>query len=243
MPDWASPSGPSRWSRKPPPRASTMAISLPCFTPKAIAARNLSRARSPPRLRGGWCEAPGGVPGLGRLIPSPKTGSDTSLLQAQRHETKFSFRIGDQEQRRLAAFLLELIDPLLQRVRIGDRLLRYLDYHVADIEPLIGGGRLGFHAGDHDALNAVLDLVTLAQIVGHVGEVKAERLLHDRLFWGRRILVGRQRRLLLAVLKTAELNGVTFFLAFSYNDNVHILAHRRIGNDTRQILHLLDFLA
>src|SRR5216684_2287455 len=167
----------------------------------------------------------------------------TPLLQAQRHEAQFAIRISDKQQRRLTAFLLELVDPLLQRVGIGDRLLRHLDHDVARIEALVGGGGLGFDAGDHHALHAVLDLVTLAQVVGHIGEVEAERLLHDGLFRGRRILVGRQRRLFFAVFKTAELHGAAFFPAFSYDEDIDILADRRIGDDARQVFHLLDVLA
>src|SRR6266699_5125149 len=100
----------------------------------------------------------------------PKTGRDKASLQTQRHEAKFAIRIGDKQKRRLTAFALELVNPLLQRVGVGDRLLRYLDHHVARIEPLVGGGGLGFYAGDHDALYAVLDLVALAQVIGHIGE-------------------------------------------------------------------------
>ena len=81
-----------------------------------------------------------------RPLLLPETERDTSaiadsvlqLLQTQRYEAKFSLRIGDQKQRRFATFLLELVDPLLQRIRIGDRLLRHLDHHVAGIKPLIG---------------------------------------------------------------------------------------------------------
>src|ERR1700730_11378708 len=44
MPASASPSEPSRWWRKLPPRASTTAISLPCSTHRAIGARSLWRS-------------------------------------------------------------------------------------------------------------------------------------------------------------------------------------------------------
>src|SRR5258708_32122842 len=157
MPASASPSGRSRWWQKLPPRVSTTAISRRCFMRRAIAARSLSRGRIPPRLRGGWpSEARSGGVLLGVAMqphparksapPSPKTGRDKASLQTQRHEAKFPSRIGDKQQRRLTAFLLELVDPLLQRVGIGDCLLRHLDHHVARTEALVAGGGLGFDA-------------------------------------------------------------------------------------------------
>src|SRR5258708_34469588 len=125
MPASASPSGRSRWWQKPPPRASTTAISRRCFMRRAIAARSLSRGRIPPRLRGG---RPSGARSGGRrratpparksAPPSPKAGREKALLQAQRHEAQFTIRIGDKQQRRLTPFLLELVDPLLQRVGV-----------------------------------------------------------------------------------------------------------------------------
>src|SRR6516162_5617028 len=124
----ASPSGPSRWWRRLRPRASITAISRRSCTRKGTGARNLWRGEIPPEDGEGKC-----------------------LLQTQRHEASFSVRIGDQKQCRLAAFLLELVDPFLHRVRIADRLILYLDHHVAHIEPLVSGRRLGFDAGDNHA--------------------------------------------------------------------------------------------
>src|SRR5260221_3594642 len=49
--------------------------------------------------------------------------------------------------------------------------------------------------------------------------------------------------LLLAVLETAELADAALFLAFANDGDIDILADRRIGDDTRQVLHLLDVLA
>src|SRR5262249_50277985 len=156
------------------------AISPRSFMRKAIAARSLSRGRIPPRLRGGWpSEArSGGLCRVGFPWASPfnptrrakarhpprRRGGIKASLQAQRHEAEFAIRVSDKQERGLAAFLFELVDPLLQGVRIADRLLRHLDHHVARIEPLVGGGGLGFDASDHDALHAVLDLVPLAQV-------------------------------------------------------------------------------
>ena len=62
--------------------------------------------------------------------------------------------LGDQQQRRLAAVLLELVDLRLEVVGVGDRLLRDLDDHVAGGEPLVGGRRVRIDAGDDDALDA-----------------------------------------------------------------------------------------
>src|SRR5215471_20673413 len=244
MPDWASPSEPSRCWQRLRPRALTMAISLRCSTRRAIAARSLSRSKAlGPRASRPRCPS----------LPSPACGGGRegrrdahgprSSLQTQRHEAKFPIRVRDQKEHRPAAVLLELLDPLLQRIRIADSLLRDFDHYVARTEPLVGGGGLGFDAGDHDALHAVLDLVTLAQVVGHVSEVEAKRLLYDSLFLGRRLLVGGQRRLLLAVFKTPELHGAALFLTLSYDENVDFLADRRIGDDTRQVFHLPDVLA
>src|SRR5258708_12431100 len=173
MPASASPSGRSRWWQKLPPRVSTTAISPRCFMRRAIAARSLSRGRIRPRLGGGW---PSEARSVGVLLgvaaqshparksapPSPKTGRDKASLQAQRHEAQFAIRIGDKQQRRLTAFLLELLDPLLQCVGIGDRLLRHLDHDVAPIETLVAGGGLGFSPGDHHPLHPPLALLTLA---------------------------------------------------------------------------------
>src|SRR5260221_13069593 len=49
--------------------------------------------------------------------------------------------------------------------------------------------------------------------------------------------------LLLAVLETAELADAALFLAFANDGDIDILADRRMGDDTRQVLHLLDVLA
>src|SRR5215470_1301004 len=132
MPDWASPSGPSPWWQKLQPRALTMAISPRCSTPRAIAATSLSRADE---CRGDPWWSP-----RSRRPVGPASGRP--LLQAQRNEAKLPVGIRDQKEHRPAAFLLELLDPLLQRVRIADRLLRDLDHHVARTEPLVGGGGL-----------------------------------------------------------------------------------------------------
>src|SRR5262249_1899681 len=77
------------------------------------------------------------------------------------------------------------------------------------------------------------------------GEIEAERLLHRRLVVrrrGRRVLLG-QRRLLLAVLETAERHRLLLFLAAADDDDFNRLANRRVGDDTRQVAHILDVLA
>src|SRR3972149_8815792 len=60
--------------------------------------------------------SPSGLPGAASL----------SLLQAQRHEAQVALRARHQEQRRLAALLLELVEPALQVGGRCDRLLRAL---------------------------------------------------------------------------------------------------------------------
>ena len=82
-----------------------------------------------------------------------------------------------------------------------------------------------------------------AKIVGQVGKIEAERFLHDRLRIRRRILLRVERSLLFLVLETAELDGFLFFLAFANDDDFHVLADRRIGNDLGQVAHFLDVFA
>ena len=48
------------------------------------------------------------------VAPLPSVPTGRTLLQAQRHEAQFAIGIGDQQQGRLAAVLLELVDALLQ---------------------------------------------------------------------------------------------------------------------------------
>ena len=50
---------------------------------------------------------------------------------------------------------------------------RHLDDHVPGVKPFLGRGRIRVHLDDHHALHAILDLVLLAQLVAHVGEVEA----------------------------------------------------------------------
>jgi hypothetical protein len=54
-----------------------------------------------------------------------------SLLHAQRDEAQFAFAIGNQQQHRLLAVLLELIDALLDVGGVRDGFLRHLDDDVA----------------------------------------------------------------------------------------------------------------
>ena len=124
----------------------------------------------------------------------------------------------------------------------GDRLLRDLHDDVAGREALVGRRRVRVDAGDDHALHAVLDLVALAQIVGHVGELDAQRLLHHALV-GRGVALRIGRRHLLAVFEPAERDGLGLFLALADDDHRRLLADRRIGDDARQVTHLLDVLA
>src|SRR5262245_43950867 len=165
-----------------------------------------------------------------------------TLLQRQRDEAQFAFRVGHEQERRLAALLLQRVDALLHRVGVAHRLLRHLDDDVARAQALLGGGGAAFDAGDHHALHAVLDLVALAQVFGQVGQIETERLLDDGFVLV--LVVGLGRSLhLLGVLEAAELDRLALFLALADDHHRHVLAHRRVGDDARQVLHLLDVLA
>src|SRR4051812_34058873 len=60
----------------------------------------------------------------------------SALLHAQRDEAQFAFAVRYQQQHRLLAVLLELVDALLDVGRVSDRFLRHLDDDVAGGEPL-----------------------------------------------------------------------------------------------------------
>src|SRR5438034_6708556 len=108
----------------------------------------------------------------------------SSLLHAQRDEAQFAFAVRDQEQHRLLAVLLELIDALLDVGGVSDGFLRHLDDDVAGGEPLFGGVGIAINTGDDHALDAVLDLVLRAQVFAQRSEIEAERLLRHGFFDG-----------------------------------------------------------
>src|SRR5262249_12964251 len=80
------------------------------------------------------------------------------------------------------------------------------------------------------------------QIVGHVGKLETERLLHHGLV-GRALAFRVRRRLLLAVLEPAERDGLDLFLALADDDHRRLLADRRVGDDAWQVAPSLDALA
>ena len=59
----------------------------------------------------------------------------------------------------------------------------------------------------------------------------------------RAVLVGIGGGGLFAVLEPADLDLVGFFLALADDDDVDLLADRRIGDDARQVVHFLDVVA
>src|SRR5262249_62208655 len=62
-------------------------------------------------------------------LPPPIRNSPLAirLLQRQRDEAQFAFRVGHEQERRLAALLLQRVDALLHHVGVAHRLLRHLD--------------------------------------------------------------------------------------------------------------------
>ena len=73
----------------------------------------------------------------GRHIqPSSRRGKP--LLQPERHEAEFAIGPGHQQERGLAAVLLQLVDLGLEFVSGRDRFLGNLDDHVARTQPLVG---------------------------------------------------------------------------------------------------------
>src|SRR5882757_7541359 len=164
------------------------------------------------------------------------------LLHAQRHEPQLAVTIRDQQQHGLLAVLLELVDPLLDVGTAGDGFLRNLDDDVARGEPLLGGVRIGVDIGDDHALDGVLDLVARAQILADRREIEAERLLRHRLLGCG--LVGLHRGLdLVGILEAAEHDLLGLLLALADDDDVDLLADRRVGDDAGEILRVLDVLA
>src|SRR5437899_2841130 len=172
-----------------------------------------------------------------------KPGNDRTLLHAQRDEAQFTLAVRDQQQHRLLAVLLELIDALLDVGRVSDRFLRHLDDDVAGGEPLFGGVGVAIDTGDDHALDAVLDLVLRAQVLAQRGEIEAERLLRHRLFGGVFLGLGGDLLHLFGILEAAERDLAAFLLALADDDHVDFLADRRVGDDARQILRVLDLLA
>src|SRR5260221_1654774 len=166
----------------------------------------------------------------------------SALLHAQRHEPQLAVGVGDQQEDGFLAVLAQLMVALLDVGGVAHRLLRDLDDHLAGAQAFLGGVGRSVDTGDDDALDAVLDLVTGAQILAERCEIEAERLLRDRLLRG---LGGLGRRLyrLVAVLEAAERDFPGFLRALADDDDVDLLADGGIGDDARQILRLLDVLA
>ena len=72
-------------------------------------------------------------------MPPPREPYSLSrLLQRQRDEPQFAVRADHQEQRRLAAFFLELVDPGLEFVGGSHRFLRDLNNDIAGRQTLVG---------------------------------------------------------------------------------------------------------
>src|SRR5215217_6058650 len=113
------------------------------------------------------------------LLGPVDSGSSSSAVLVERHrdKTDLALRIGDQKQRRLAAFLLEGVDALGD---VGGRrhgFLPDLHDHVAGLDALVGGGRVRIDAGDEHALHRVLDVVALARLLGQAAEAQTQGLL------------------------------------------------------------------
>src|ERR1043166_5420159 len=106
-----------------------------------------------------------------------------------------------------------------RRTRSADRLLRHLDDDIAGGEPALGGSRAGVDPGDDHALDAVLDLEALAQVVGEIGDVKPEHALDRGLLLGRLLALG-ERRLFLALLQPADLDGPRLFFSLAAEDDL-----------------------
>ena len=96
-----------------------------------------------------------------------------------RDEAQFALAVRDQQQHRLLAVLLELIDALLDVGGVSDRFLRHLDDDVAGGEPLFGGVGVAIDTGDDHALDAVLDLVPVAQVLAQRGEDRKSTRLNS----------------------------------------------------------------
>src|SRR5580698_5490746 len=167
----------------------------------------------------------------------------TNLLHTQRHEPQLAVAVGDQQQHRLLAVLLELVDALLDIGGVADGFLRHFDDHLARAQPLLGGVGGAVDIGDDDALDAVLYLVAAAQVLAQRREIEAERLLRHRLFHRLLGLVGDLHRLVAAVVELAKRNLDGLLGALADDDDVYFLADGRIGNHARKILWLLDVLA
>src|SRR3954468_11669884 len=168
---------------------------------------------------------------------------DDLLLHAQRHKAQFAVAVGDQQQHRLLAVLLQLADALLDVGGAAHGFLCDLDDDIAGREPFFGGIRIAVDAGNDNALDAILDLVLAAQILAQDRKVEAKRLLRHQLF-GRLFLGFRGGLLhLLGVLEAAEPDLSGFLFALADDDDLDVLADSGIGNDAREILWILDVLA
>ncbi len=132
----ASPITPSPRSPPQPPRGSTMATSPRCSMRRDIGATSswrdsLSRPSMPSvhtGLPGIHASCKRWTDGAALRLARPTIGR---LLHAQRHEAQLAVGVGDQQQHRLLAVLLELVDALLDVGGACDRLLRHLDDDVA----------------------------------------------------------------------------------------------------------------
>src|SRR5882757_2638082 len=148
---------PSPRSHRRPPRASITAILRPCSICRATGGKSSS-----PRTKNRKGRTV--LSTIRPLFLPRKSGASVCrllLLQAQRHETQLAVGARDQEQRRFAAILLELVDLGLEIVGAGHRLLRDLDDDIARRESLIGRRRARIDGGDDHAFDGVLNLEAL----------------------------------------------------------------------------------
>src|ERR1043166_10276902 len=219
-------------------RSATAPTTPPCCSPPDLASPIAPSPSSPHRRTRASTTAISP-----RCFICRATGARSSrrrnLLERDCDPAGVAVRRGDQEQHGPAAVLLGLIDALLQVGRIADRLLRHLDDDIARGEPALGGSRAGVDPGDDHALDGVLDLEALAQIVGEIGDVKPEHALDRGLLLGRLLTLG-ERRLFLALLQPPDLDGPRLFFSLADDDDLDLLAHRRVGNDARQVAPFLD---
>src|SRR5216683_2937116 len=260
MPAWGSPTTPSRPSPRRPPQGSITAISPRCSMRRGIGGTSLWG-----RVFAYSAVMPGLDPGIHQSLKrlakrmdcrerrqvyvvcarqTTMPGNDDSpLLHAQRHEAQFALGVGHQQQDGFLAVLLQLIDALLDVGGVGHRLLRHLDDHLAGAQAFIGGVGGAVDIGDDNALDAVLDLVTGAQILAQGCEFQAQRLLRDRFLRGLGLRLGGRLHRLVAILEAAERDFAGFLRALADDDDIDLLADRGVGHDARQVLRFLDVLA
>ena len=164
------------------------------------------------------------------------------LLQAERDEARLAVGVGHQQHRDLLALALRSSTRFCRSAGVPTPWYCTSTMTSPAARCLSGASlrRARIDSGDDDALDVIADPEFLADVIGQARQFEPQRLLHDRFLRRHRVLLGLDLRHLFLFLEPADRDLEGLFLALADDDDVDLLADRRVGDDTRQVAHLLD---